>query len=112
MDRKTIFKTAIKRLPEVANEAMDKAGLSINEINLIIPHQANLRINKALEKSIYLPEGKIFNNMQRYGNTTAASISIALDEAIETNRIGSGSRVLFFGLGAGLTRGCVAYSFE
>ena len=112
MDGKTIFKTAIRRLPEVANEAMDKAGLSIDEIDLIIPHQANLRINKAVEKSMDLPEGKIFNNMQRYGNTTAASIPIALDEAIEMNLVGSGSRVLFFGLGAGLTWGCVAYSFE
>jgi 3-oxoacyl-[acyl-carrier-protein] synthase-3 len=69
--------------------------------------QANLRINQFFQKSMKLPEGKVFNNIQRYGNTTAASIPIALDEAIEMNLIGAGSTVLFLGLGSGLTWGAV-----
>jgi 3-oxoacyl-[acyl-carrier-protein] synthase-3 len=69
--------------------------------------QANLRINQFFQKSMKLPEGKVFNNIQRYGNTTAASIPIALDEAIEMNLIGDGSTVLFLGLGSGLTWGAV-----
>ena len=94
-------------LPEVVNEALGKTGLSIEDIDLIIPHQANLRINQFFAQSMKLPEEKVFNNIQRYGNTTAASIPIALDEALEMNLIGDGSTVAFVGLGAGLTWGAV-----
>jgi len=111
MDGRTVFKTAVRRLPEVAKECMDKAGLSINDVDLFIPHQANLRINQAFQKSMKIPEEKVFNNIQKYGNTTAASIPIALDEAIEQNRINNGSTVLFLALGAGFTWGGVLYRF-
>ena len=107
MDGKTIFKLAVQKLPEVVNEALEKAELALDDIDLFIPHQANLRINQFFQKSMKLPEGKVFNNIQRYGNTTAASIPIALDEAIEMNLIGDGSTVLFLGLGSGLTWGAV-----
>ena len=111
MDGRTVFKTAVRKLSQVAKEALDKAGLSVEDIDIFIPHQANLRINQAFAKSLNLPEEKVVNNIQRYGNTTAASIPIALDEAIEMKRIQSKSTVLFIALGAGLTWGAVVYRF-
>ena len=107
MDGKTIFKEAVSKLPEVAGEALERAGLGIDDIDLIIPHQANLRINQFFQQSMGLPEGRVFNNIQRYGNTTAASIPLALDEAIEQGLVDRGSAVMFIGLGAGLTWGAV-----
>ena len=107
MDGKTIFKLAVQKLPEVVNEVLAKAGLSLEDIDLFIPHQANLRINQFFAQSMKLPHEKVFNNIQRYGNTTAASIPIALDEALEMKLIGDGSKVVFLGLGAGLTWGAV-----
>jgi 3-oxoacyl-[acyl-carrier-protein] synthase-3 len=91
---------------------LEKAGLTINDVDLIIPHQANLRINQAYQSAMGLPEEKVFNNIQRYGNTTAGSIPIALDEALEMKIIGKGSTVLFIGLGSGVTWGAVLYKFE
>jgi len=111
MDGRMVFKTAVRRLPQVAKETMEAAGLSVDDIDLFIPHQANLRINQAFAKFMKLPEDKVFHNIQRYGNTTAASIPIALDEAIEKNIIGEGSTVCFLALGAGLTWGAVIYRF-
>jgi 3-oxoacyl-[acyl-carrier-protein] synthase-3 len=112
MDGKAVFKLAVRRLPEVVTETLDQAGLSKEEIDLYIPHQANLRINQFFQKSMDLPDEKMFNNIQRYGNTTAATIPIALDEAIEQNLVGRGSTVLFLGLGAGITWGSIIYRFE
>ena len=107
MDGKTIFKLAVQKLPEVTGEALAKAELALEDIDLFIPHQANLRINQFFQQSMKLPEDKVFHNIQRYGNTTAASIPIALDEALEMGVIGNGSTVMFLGLGAGVTWGAV-----
>ncbi len=112
MDGRSVFKHAVRRLPQVAQEVLGKAGLTMNDIDLFIPHQANLRINQAFQKAMNLPDEKIFNNIQRYGNTTAASIPIAFDEAIEKGLLKAGSTVMFIGLGAGLTWGAVIYRFE
>lgn len=109
MDGRSVFKHAVRRLPMVTQEVLDNAGLSKEDIDLFIPHQANLRINRAFQEALNLPEDKVFHNIQRYGNTTAASIPIAFDEAIEKNLIHSGSTVLFLGLGSGLTWGAVIY---
>ena len=111
MDGRNIFKHAVRRLPEVADEVLKKADVPLEAVDLFIPHQANLRINQAFAKALGLPESKVYNNIQRYGNTTAASIPLALDEAIEAGRIGGGSTVMFIGLGAGLTWGAVLYRF-
>jgi 3-oxoacyl-[acyl-carrier-protein] synthase-3 len=107
MDGKTIFKLAVQKLPEVVQETLEKAALLLNDIDLFIPHQANMRINQFFQQAMKLPDDKVFNNIQRYGNTTAASIPIALDEVLEMKLIGNGSTVLFLGLGAGLTWGAV-----
>jgi 3-oxoacyl-[acyl-carrier-protein] synthase-3 len=112
MDGRLVFKTAVKRLALVTKEVLKKAGLSLEDIDLFIPHQANLRINEAFAKTLNVPPEKVFNNIQRYGNTTAASIPIALDEAIETGRIQNGNTVAFLALGAGLTWGAVIYRFS
>ncbi|MFO7753104.1 MAG: beta-ketoacyl-ACP synthase III [Desulfobacteraceae bacterium] len=112
MDGKNIFKKAVKKLPQVTYKTLEKAGLKMEDIDLVIPHQANLRINQAYQEIMKLPEEKIYNNIQKYGNTTAASIPLALDEAIEKGLTGQkGDTVLFSGFGAGLTWGCVIYRF-
>lgn len=111
MDGRTIFKHAVRRLPEVAGEALKKADLPLSAVDLFIPHQANMRINQAFAQALDLPEEKVYHNIQRYGNTTAASIPLAFDEAIEKGLIGPGSTVMFLGLGAGVTWGSVLYRF-
>ncbi len=112
MDGPAIFKKAVRMLPKVINEALDKAGLTLEDIDLVIPHQANMRINQALGQFLKLEESKIFHNIQKYGNTTAASIPLALHEAMEQDRVGKpGDVALFVGLGAGLTWGAVIYKF-
>ena len=112
MDGKTIFKLAVQKLPEVVGETLTKAELAIEDIDLFIPHQANLRINQFFQQAMKLPEDKVFHNIQRYGNTTAASIPIAFDEALEMGIIGNGSTVMFLGLGAGVTWGAVISKLE
>jgi 3-oxoacyl-[acyl-carrier-protein] synthase-3 len=109
MDGKAIFKMAVRRLPEVTMTVLKKSGLSIEDIDLIIPHQANLRINQFYQQSMKLPPEKVYNNIQTYGNTTAASIPLAMDEALEKGIIDKGSTLLFLGLGSGVTWGACLY---
>jgi 3-oxoacyl-[acyl-carrier-protein] synthase-3 len=109
MDGKAVFKLAVTRLPKVARELLAKADLQLADIDMVIPHQANLRINEAFRERMKLPEEKIFNNIQRYGNTTGATIPIALDELMEKAMLKSGDTVMFIGLGAGLTWGGLIY---
>jgi 3-oxoacyl-[acyl-carrier-protein] synthase-3 len=111
MDGQKIFKTAVRFLPKVAGEALQQAGMPVEAVDLFIPHQANMRINQAFARAMNLPEEKVFHNIQRYGNTTAASIPIALDEALEKGILGPGRTVMFLGLGSGLTWGAVLYRF-
>ena len=109
MDGKTVFKLAVTLLPEVARELLDKAGLQPEDLDMVVPHQANLRINEAFRDRMKIPEEKVYNNIQQYGNTTGATIPIALDELMEKGMLKSGDNVMFIGLGAGLTWGGVIY---
>jgi 3-oxoacyl-[acyl-carrier-protein] synthase-3 len=109
MDGKTVFKLALTLLPEVARELLDKAGIQLQDLDMVVPHQANLRINEAFRDRMKIPEEKIYNNIQQYGNTTGATIPIALDELMEKGMLKSGDNVMFIGLGAGLTWGGVIY---
>ena len=112
MDGKAIFKLAVSRLPLVTKSVLESVGLSVADVDLFIPHQANLRINQMFQRALDLPDGKVFNNIQKYGNTTAATIPLALDEAMEQGIIGNpGDVVAFMGLGAGLTWGASVYRF-
>ncbi len=88
-------------------ETLERNNIKESEIDLLIPHQANLRIIQAIAKRLNLPEEKVFVNIQKYGNTSSASIPIALDEAHREGRIREGSLVLFNAFGAGLTWGAV-----
>ena len=81
------------------------------DIDPYIPHQANMRINQFYQQLMKLPEEKVYHNIQRYGNTTAGTIPIALDEVIESGEVGPGSTLMFLGLGAGVTWGAIIYRF-
>lgn len=112
MDGSRIFKLAVRKLPEITKEVLEQAGMTLDDIDLVIPHQANLRINEAYQKTLNLPDEKIYNNIQKYGNTTAATIPLALDEVIEKGLIDTqNSTLLFIALGAGLTWAASIYKF-
>ncbi len=112
MDGQAIFKKAVRLLPKVTKDALADADLALDDVNLFIPHQANKRINQAYGQFLRVEEDKIFHNIEKYGNTTAASIPIALHEAMEQGKIGApGQHVVFAALGAGLTWGAIVYTF-
>ncbi len=103
MNGQLVFKHASTRFPEVIMEALQANGLSPQDLCLLIPHQANLRISQYVQKLLKLPDEKVYNNIQRYGNTTAASIPIALTEAWREGKIKSGDLVCLASFGSGFT---------
>ena len=105
MNGKKVFKHAVTRMPQAIMEGMIANGLKLEDIDMLIPHQANLRINQMVAKMIGMPEDKTHNNIQKYGNTTAASIPICMHEAIELGKIKPGNLVCLVAFGAGLTWG-------
>lgn len=107
MNGKKVFKHAVTRMPEALMEGMVANKLTLADIDMVIPHQANLRINQMVAKMIGLPDDKIHNNIQKYGNTTAATIPICMHEAIELGKIKPGHTVALVAFGAGLTWGSV-----
>ncbi|TWI20238.1 3-oxoacyl-ACP synthase III family protein [Sphingobacterium siyangense] len=105
MDGQAVFKKAVVKFPEVIHEALAKNNLKTSDIDLLIPHQANLRISQFVQKTLGLREDQVFNNIQKYGNTTAASVPIALCEAWEEGKIKDGDLVCLAAFGAGFTWG-------
>jgi 3-oxoacyl-[acyl-carrier-protein] synthase-3 len=103
MAGREVFKAAVRSMAEAADRALDDARLTGQDVDLMIPHQANIRIIEATAKHANIPMDKVFVNVDRYGNTSSASIPIALDEAIACGRIREGSTVLFVAFGAGFT---------
>jgi 3-oxoacyl-[acyl-carrier-protein] synthase-3 len=103
MQGRYVFKHAINRFNEVINEALDATGHTTNDLSLFIPHQANLRISQMVAMGLELPEEKVFNNIQRYGNTTAASIPLAMYEAQAEGRLKEGDLLCIAAFGAGFT---------
>lgn len=103
MDGRAVFRFATRVMAEATREVLDKAGMSIDEIDLVIPHQANERIIRSSMKALGLPDEKVFMNLQNYGNTSTASIPIALCEAIEQKQLKPNDNVVMVGFGAGLT---------
>ncbi len=103
MEGQKVFKHAIVRMPEVVREALAKNGLAPSDLKLLVPHQANLRISQMVQRSLELRDDQVFNNIQKYGNTTAASIPIALEEAVEARGIRRGDLVGLCAFGAGFT---------
>lgn len=98
-----VFKFAVRIMGEAAEHVVEKAGLEPNDIDLFVPHQANIRIIDAAARRLDLPPERVFVNVEKYGNTSAASIPLALVEAFEQGRIAAGDRLVLVGFGAGLT---------
>jgi len=103
MNGREVFKFATRVLAQAAIEAVEQSGLTLNDVDLLIPHQANMRIIEVAARQLGMPMDKVFVNLDRYGNTSAASIPIALVEAIQQGRCADNSTVLLVGFGAGLT---------
>lgn len=105
MEGREVFKHAVTRMPEAVNEALDAQGLTSDDIDLLIPHQANLRISQMVQKRLGLADDRVYNNIQRYGNTTAATIPIALAEAVDDGRLERGDLLCVVAFGSGFTWG-------
>ena len=111
MQGREVFKHAVRSMADACDRALDGAKLSADSIDLVIPHQANTRIIEATAKHAGISMNKVYVNVDRYGNTSAASIPIALDEARRAGRITDGSTVMFVGFGAGFTWGSLVVRF-
>jgi 3-oxoacyl-[acyl-carrier-protein] synthase-3 len=105
MAGREVFKAAVLAMAEACDEALSRAGVTADEIDLLVPHQANLRIIEATAKHAGIPMSKVMVNLDRYGNTSSASIPLALDQAIGEGRVKPGSLVLLVAFGAGFTWG-------
>lgn len=103
MNGKTVFMHAVKRMPEVLEEGLRANGLTIGDVDFFVFHQANARINEMVAKQLGIPENKVFNTIDRYGNTTAATIPIGLDEAVKAGKLKPGMLVASAAFGSGFT---------
>ncbi len=111
MDGREVFKYAVREMADSCVQAMEKAGVGIEDIDMIIPHQANIRIIEALVKKLKANRDKVFINIQNYGNTSAASVPIALDEARRAGKVTKGMTVLMTAFGGGFTWGSAVVRF-
>ena len=111
MKGRELFKLAVKSMEEVCLEVLQRAGLSVEQIDLFVPHQANIRIMEALAERLNISMEKVYSNIHKYGNTSAASIPIALTEAYLEGRLKRGDLVLMTTMGGGLTWGAVLIRF-
>lgn len=105
MDGNEVFRFAVKIMGETAMKAIEKAGISLDAIDFLVPHQANLRIIQSAARRLKMPIERVVINLDKYGNTSAASIPIALDEAVRNERIKKGDHIVLVGFGGGLTWG-------
>lgn len=108
MEGREVFKHAVRAMADSSGQALERSGWVLEDVDLVFPHQANIRIIKATARYAGLPMEKVFVNIDRYGNTSSASIPVALDEAIEEGRLQPGMNLLLVAFGAGLTWGAMA----
>jgi 3-oxoacyl-[acyl-carrier-protein] synthase-3 len=108
MDGKEVFRHAVVRMPESVRAVLAKSGQELEDVSLLLAHQANLRISEVMQKELGLREDQVYNNIMRYGNTTAATIPIALDECVRAGRINRGDLLVFTAFGSGFMWGSVA----
>lgn len=108
MDGKEVFRHAVVRMPESVQSLLKQLGLSTADIHLLLPHQANLRISEMVQKTLGLRDDQVYNNITRYGNTTSATIPIALDECVRSGRISRGDLVMMTAFGSGFMWGSAA----
>lgn len=111
MNGREVYKFATRVMPEAVKKACAKLGISVSDLKLVIPHQANARIIETAAKNLGLPDDKIYVNIEKYGNTSSASIAIALDECIEDVKIERGDLICVVGFGAGLTYGASVFEY-
>jgi len=109
VEGREVYRLAVTLMPEVVVELARRNGIAVDDIDLLVMHQANLRINEAVQERLGLPDSKVFNNIQRYGNTTAATIPMAYHEARQAGLAKPGDLVCFVGLGSGLNWGGALY---
>jgi 3-oxoacyl-[acyl-carrier-protein] synthase-3 len=107
MDGQAVFKFAVRVLAEVGEECCQAAGIASSGIDWLIPHQANIRILEATARRMKMPMDKVIVTVDRHGNTSAASVPLALDEAIRDQRIEAGQKIMLEGVGGGFTWGAV-----
>lgn len=105
MNGQFVFKNAVVRFSEVINEGLEANNLSVSDINLLVPHQANLRISQFIQQKFKLTDDQVYNNIMKYGNTTAASVPIALTEAFQAGKVKKGDLVVLAAFGSGFTWG-------
>ena len=105
MQGREIFKNAVRSMAEACDIALQSAGLTAEDVDILVPHQANIRIIEATAKYAGIPLEKVYVNVDRYGNMSSATVPVALDEVAEKGLIGPGSNVLIVAFGAGLTWG-------
>lgn len=111
MNGKEVFKTAVRAMEDISRQALEEAGVTIEQVSLVVPHQANKRIIVALAERLGVPMEKVMVNLEKYGNTSAASIPVALDEARKQGRIKAGDIVLLNAFGAGFAWGAAVVKF-
>ncbi len=111
MNGKEVFKIAVRSMEEISREALEEADVSVDEVALVIPHEANRRIIVALAERLGVPMEQVMVNLEKYGNTSAASIPVALDEARKQGRIKAGDIVFFNAFGAGFAWGAAVVKF-
>lgn len=109
VEGRKVYALAVTFMPKVTLEVLERNGLTIDDLDLVIMHQANLRINEGVQKRLELPDERVFNNITNYGNTTAGTIPIAFHEALDQGRAKPGDLVAFVGLGSGLNWGAILY---
>lgn len=109
MDGRQVFVHAVRRMPEVLQEALQANGLSVQDVDLLLPHQANLRINQKVAATLGIPESKVVNNIQKYGNTTAATIPLCLWNALDEGRVQDGHLLAMVAFGSGFTWASALY---
>jgi 3-oxoacyl-[acyl-carrier-protein] synthase III len=112
MDGKEVFKHAVRRMESASKESIEKAGLKEEDISWLVPHQANMRIIEALAKRFQIPTEKVFVTIHKYGNTSASSVGIALDELLRQQSLNSGEHILLSAFGSGLTWGASVLTHE
>ena len=112
MEGKEVFKHAVRRMEGAVKNCLDASGLTEKEISWMVPHQANIRIIEALAKRFEVPRDQVYLTIHKYGNTSASSVGIALDELVKEKGVKRGERVVLFGFGAGLTWGAAALTCE
>jgi 3-oxoacyl-[acyl-carrier-protein] synthase-3 len=106
-----VFKLAVTLMPEAVNEILSAQGYTLDDLRLLIMHQANLRINEMVQKRLGLPDEKVYNNITKYGNTTAATLPLAFHEARAELQLKKGDLVCFVALGSGVNWGAMLYRY-